>query len=107
MTIIRVRHTHNPQLTDLKDDPTKRKYDTVDPSVFQGLLGGLLGATPEEQKAKLAEATKGANDLSSLVKTKKKEKPALAAAASSSSKRKLDVDEGDANGKRAKTEEKD
>ena len=73
------------------------------------MLGGLLGADPATQKAALAEATKSANDLSGLVKTKKKEKAAPAASSSigdaSSSKRKLDVEEDGANGKRAKTEE--
>lgn len=98
------------QLADLKEDPTQQKVDSIDPTVFQGLLGGLLGADPETQKAKLAEATKGANDLSGLVRTKKKAKPEEAAASSSTagdasgSKRKLEVDDG-SNGKRAKTEE--
>lgn len=101
-------HTNPSQLTDLKEDPTKQKYDAVDPSVFQGLLGGLLGADPATQKAALAEATKSANDISGLVKTKKKEKPVPAAsssAAEASGKRKLEVDEDAAKGKRAKTEE--
>ncbi|KAL1595328.1 hypothetical protein SLS60_010019 [Paraconiothyrium brasiliense] len=98
------------RLADLKEDPTKQKFDAVDPTVFQGLLGGLLGADPATQKAALAEATKSANDISGLVKTRKKEKPAPAAAPSSSgdassSKRKLEIEEDDANGKRAKTEE--
>ncbi|KAJ4303513.1 hypothetical protein N0V90_002409 [Kalmusia sp. IMI 367209] len=98
------------RLADLKEDPTKQKFDSVDQTVFQGLLGGLLGADPETQKAKLAEATKSANDISGLVKTKKKEKSAPATASStadeaSSSKRKLEVEEDGMNGKRAKTEE--
>lgn len=83
----------------------------MDQTVFQGLLGGLLGADAATQKAKLAEATQAANDISGLVKTKKKEKapaPAPAASASaeaSGSKRKLEVEEDGMNGKRAKTEE--
>ncbi|KAL5420491.1 hypothetical protein PMIN04_006429 [Paraphaeosphaeria minitans] len=96
------------RLADLKEDPTKQKFDAVDPTVFQGLLGGLLGADPATQKAALAEATKSANDISGLVKTKKKEKPAPAASSSTgeaSSKRKLEVESDAANGKRAKTEE--
>lgn len=93
--------------TDLKSDPNKQDFDSIDPSVFQGLLGGLLGADAATQKAKIAEATKSANDVSSLVKTKKKPTaPApVADAGAGSSKRKLEVDESDANGKRAKTEE--
>lgn len=99
------------QLVDLKEDPTKQQYESVDQSVFQGLLGGLLGADAATQKAKLAEATQSANDISGLVKTRKKEKaPAAAATASASedagsSKRKLEVEEDGLNGKRAKTEE--
>ncbi|KAH7075063.1 hypothetical protein FB567DRAFT_183023 [Paraphoma chrysanthemicola] len=97
------------RVTDLKADPTKQEFDSIDPTVFQGLLGGLLGADAATQKAKIAEATKSANDVTGLVKTKKKAKPAPAApssaAASGSGKRKLEVDGEDANGKRAKTEE--
>jgi HAT1-interacting factor 1 len=99
--------TNASQLADLKEDPTKQQFDSIDPSVFQGLLGGLLGADSATQKAKLAEATKSANDISGLVKTRKKEKaPAPAASGdASSSKRKLDVADDGMNGKRAKTEE--
>lgn len=97
------------RLTDLKSDPTKQEFDSIDSSVFQGLLGGLLGADAATQKAKIAEATKSANDVTGLVKTKKKPKaPAPAAATSADAgagKRKLDVEDDQANGKRAKTEE--
>ena len=92
----------------MKQDPTKQQFDTIDPSVFQGLLGGLLGADAATQKAKLAEATKSANDISGLVKTRKKEKAPPAPAVSSdasSSKRKLEVEDEPMEGKRAKTEE--
>jgi len=89
--------------TDLKTDPTKQELDGIDPTVMQGLLGGLLGADAATQKAKIAEATKSANDVSGMVK--KKAKPAPAPATASGSKRKLEVDEGNANGKRSKTEE--
>jgi HAT1-interacting factor 1 len=95
------------RLTDLKSDPTKQDFDSIDPSVFQGLLGGLLGADVATQKAKIAEATKGANDVSGMVK--KKAKAPVASRSGSkdagSSKRKLEVDDGGADGKRAKTEE--
>lgn len=91
------------RVADLKSDPTQQ-IDSIDPTVFQGLLGGLLGADAATQKAKLAEATKTANDVTGLVKTKKKPKPA-ADAGTSNGKRKLEVDDGDASGKRAKTEE--
>ena len=93
------------RITDLKADPTKQEVDSIDPTVFQGLLGGLLGADAATQKAKIAEATKSANDVTGLVKTKKKAKPAPSDAAGGSGKRKLEVDGADANGKRARTEE--
>ncbi|PVH94692.1 hypothetical protein DM02DRAFT_618438 [Periconia macrospinosa] len=100
------------RINDLKADPTQQPVDSLDPSLFQGLIGGLLGADAATQKAKLAEAKSTANDISGLVKTKKKEQvPALVPATSStaddagSGKRKLEVEEQGANGKRAKTEE--
>ncbi|USP77563.1 uncharacterized protein yc1106_04837 [Curvularia clavata] len=95
------------RLVDLKSDPTKQQFDSIDSSVFQGLLGGMLGADAATQKAKLAEAAKNANDVSGMVK-KKAKAPAPAPAASKdagSSKRKLEVDDGGADEKRAKTEE--
>ncbi|OWY46484.1 histone h1-binding protein [Alternaria alternata] len=95
------------RLVDLKSDPTKQEFDSIDSSVFKGLLGGLLGADSATQKAKLAEATKTANDVSGMVK-KKVKAPAPAPSGSNdagSSKRKLEVDDGGAEGKRAKTEE--
>ena len=100
------------RLTDLKLDPTKQQVDALDPSVSQGLLGGLLGdllgADAATQKAKIAEATKSANDVTGLVKTKKKAKTPLPAPSTDagSSKRKLEVEnDAEANGKRAKTED--
>ena len=94
---------------DLKEDPTKQKVEEVDSTVFNGMLAGLLKAPLEEQKRKLAEATKTANDLSSLVKPKKKKNTsAVTSDDKSSGKRKLEiVEEDNANGKRAKTEEKE
>ncbi|KAF2640342.1 hypothetical protein P280DRAFT_428324 [Massarina eburnea CBS 473.64] len=100
------------RITDLKSDPTKQPPpDTIDPTLFKGLLGGLLGADPATQKAKLAEATSSANDISGLVKTRKKEKvPALvpvqgASEKSSSSGKRKAEDEDGMEGKRARTEE--
>ncbi|EUC47959.1 hypothetical protein COCMIDRAFT_88734 [Bipolaris oryzae ATCC 44560] len=96
------------RLVELKSDPTKQQFDSIDSSVFQGLLGGMMGADAATQKAKLAEAAKNANDVSGMVK--KKAKPAAPAATSGpkdagSSKRKLEVDDSGADEKRAKTEE--
>ncbi|KAF2821681.1 hypothetical protein CC86DRAFT_410766 [Ophiobolus disseminans] len=96
------------RITELKADPTKQEIDTIDPTVFHGLLGGLLGADAATQKAKIAEATKSANDVTGLVKTKKKVRPAPApsnTAGNSNGKRGLEVDDANANGKRARTEE--
>lgn len=96
------------RLKDLKLDPTKQDYDTLDPSVVQGLFGSLLGADPATQKAKLAEATQKANDVSQVVRKKAKPAPApakLDSGAESSGKRKLEGDEEGASGKRSKTEE--
>lgn len=96
---------------DLQSDPTQQDFDSLDPSVMQGLLGGLLGADAATQKAKLAEATKSANDVTGLVKAKKKataptaSETAGGSSSSSSSKRKLDAPDSDANEKRAKTDE--
>lgn len=92
------------RVADLKADPTKQEIDSIDPTVFQGLLGGLLGADAATQKAKIAEATKSANDVSGMVKKKAKPAPAVPQAGSSG-KRKLEVDGNKADGKRAKTEE--
>lgn len=65
----------------------------------------MLGANPAEQKAKLEAATKSANDITGLVKSKKKDKVAAASSDAGGSKRKLDADDETADGKRAKTED--
>jgi len=65
----------------------------------------MLGGNPAEQKAKLEAATKSANDISGLVKTKKKDKVAAPSSDAGGSKRKLDAVEEETNGKRAKTED--
>jgi HAT1-interacting factor 1 len=78
-----------------------------------GILAQILGETTAEQKARVEEATKNANDLSSLVKKKKsKAAPAKVAPASAAAdttatngKRKLEEPVADSNIKRAKTEE--
>ncbi|KZM25326.1 uncharacterized protein EKO05_0000524 [Ascochyta rabiei] len=67
------------RLHDLQRDPTQQHdYDALDPSVVQGLFGSLLGADPAVQKAKLAEATSAANDVTAVVR--KKAKPATTTA---------------------------
>ncbi|KAF2835108.1 hypothetical protein M501DRAFT_982602 [Patellaria atrata CBS 101060] len=45
-----------------------------DSDPLRGILGSLLGESPAQQKARIEEATKGANDLTGLIKkTKKRE----------------------------------
>lgn len=93
------------RITELKMDDTKQvDMDSLDPTVVKGLLGGLFGADSATTKAKIAEATASANDVTGLIKKKPKPAPA-APAAGGSGKRKLEVDGAGANGKRAKTEE--
>ena len=78
-----------------------------------GILGSILGESKAEQKARVAEATKGANDLSGLVKKKKPAPqapaaPVVAPAGDAALKRKLADDaaeSGIANGKKARVED--
>ncbi|KAJ4987757.1 histone h1-binding protein [Stagonosporopsis vannaccii] len=96
------------RLKELKLDPTKHDYDSIDQSVVQGLFGSLLGADKAKQQEILKEASAKANDVSQVVRKKAKPAPAApkpAAEASGSGKRKLDVEQDAANGKRSKTEE--
>lgn len=62
---------------------------------LSGILGQIIGKSSEEKKAALEDVTKGATDLSSLVRKK----------APSSTKRQLDSTEEAETSKRAKTEE--
>lgn len=82
-----------------------------DPSnPLAGILGQIMGESTTEQKARIDEATKNANDLSGLVR---KKKPIAVQSTSGveevngKGKRKLDVTDAgsEADGKRAKTEE--
>lgn len=105
-------------MTDLKKPPVTQDASGGDPlggDAIGGLLGSILGGSAAEQKAKIAEATKGANDLSSLVK-KKATKPVAANGAAGASggggaesaKRKLDGQEaleGPSGSKKARVED--
>jgi HAT1-interacting factor 1 len=62
---------------------------------LNGILGQIIGKSSEEKKAALEDVTKGATDLSSLVRKK----------APSSTKRQHDSTEEAGTSKRAKTEE--
>ena len=72
-------------------------------------MGAILGETPADQKARIAEATKNANDLSGLVKKKKPAAASTAGAVAASNavgeKRKAeDGEAGGDKGKKARTE---
>lgn len=93
------------RLKDLKQDPTKQTdFDSIDPSVVQGLFGSLLGADKTKQQEILKQATAQANDVSQVVRKKAKPAPKPVATDEGKGKRKLEVEE-DASGKRSKTEE--
>ena len=73
---------------------------------LRGILGGMLGETPTDQKQRIAEATANANDLSGLVKKKKPAAAVAAAAAGPASKRKLEDEENkEASSKKARVED--
>lgn len=99
------------QLHDLRNPPS-RMPAAVGPAgapdgsnPLNSVLGSLLGESPAEQKARIEQATKSANDLSGLVRHKKKPIEAdqdIASVANGSSKRKLG-DEDDQGRERAKS----
>lgn len=67
---------------------------------LNGVLGQLMGKSAAEKAAALDEVSKGANDLSSLVKKKKPTN-----SSSSGAKRQHEEVEGSGGSKRAKTED--
>jgi HAT1-interacting factor 1 len=73
---------------------------------LRGVLGAMLGESKAEQAKRIEEATKGANDLSGLVKHKKKPKPEPVdegVVVEGKGKRKADVDEStNGSGKKVK-----
>lgn len=79
------------------DDP--RRLGTIDGSdPLTGILGSILGQSPEGQQARLEEALKGAQDLSNLVRRKRpaeseRSKPTDRLCNPSSGKRKTDFAE--------------
>jgi HAT1-interacting factor 1 len=93
------------RLKELKQDPSKQTdFDSIDPSVVQGLFGSLLGADKTKQQEILKQATAQANDVSQVVRKKAKPAPKPVGADEGKGKRKLEV-EGEGSGKRSKTEE--
>ena len=102
------------QLEDLRKPPVSVNDASgpagasIDNNPLGGILGEMLGESPQAFKARIEEASKGANDLSGLVKHKKK--PVTTNLESSSSgdvkgKRKASADVADASGdsKRVRT----
>jgi HAT1-interacting factor 1 len=95
-------------------DPLQVLGNTADgENPLQGILGQLLGQTPEQQKASIEAASKGANDLSGLVRHRKKPAPEASgsgAEAGGDGKAKRKADElgvdgaSEGEGKRAKSE---
>jgi len=76
------------RLVELREPPVAMNAAIVGPNgmsmedpaaAIRGLLGSMLGASPEEQKKQLDEAKKNANDLTGMVKRKGKDVAAAAA----------------------------
>ena len=98
------------QLVELRQPPVSindpRGTGSVDgASALSGILGSILGESPEAQKARIEEATRGATDVSNLVKRKK---PAAAVP----EKRKAEDEDGPERedpgaGKKARVEDAD
>ncbi|TKA64724.1 hypothetical protein B0A49_07991 [Cryomyces minteri] len=74
----KLANTQTLQLLDLRNpEPVLSGAPGLDDAAsgsnpLAGLLGSMLGESPAQQKARIEEATKGANDLTGLVKHKKK-----------------------------------
>ena len=103
------------QLIELRQPPVSINdpmgVGTIDGSnPLSGLLGSMLGESPAAQKARLEEASKGANDLTSLIKRRKPAEGEASKASEldgiqSNGKRKVDCRdevEETSNGKKAK-----
>ena len=64
------------QLIDLRRSPASiEQNNQADEAMLKGILGQIVGHSPTDQKARLDAASKGATDLSSLVR-RKPNKPA-------------------------------
>ncbi len=59
------------RLGDLKNPPVNVKEETTMKEQLSGILGSMMAASADEQKATLAKAVAGASDISGLVKKKK------------------------------------
>ncbi|KAJ6782672.1 hypothetical protein PWT90_00225 [Aphanocladium album] len=70
------------RLVDLRKNPIdpQELLGAPEANVLGGLFGAVLGETPEQTQARVAEATKGAVDLTSMVRKKAKPEAESAAA---------------------------
>lgn len=102
----------NSQLVDLRKNPidAQELLGAPEANVLGGLFGAVLGETPEQTQARVAEATKGAVDLTSMVRKKAKPEADLTAASvapSANGKRKAEdesVETGGESPKKARVE---
>jgi HAT1-interacting factor 1 len=73
------------------------------------ILGAILGESPAEQRVRLEEASKNANDISGLVRRKKnvleEEESKAENGINGNGKRKVESTEVEASGKRARVED--
>ena len=72
-------HTHTQQIKDLRSPPPSTSDPTpaadLDPNnPLTGILGSILGESPAEQRMRIEEATRGARDLTGLVRSGPKRK---------------------------------
>lgn len=106
----------NQKLVDLRKNPVdpQELLGAPEANVLGGLFGAVLGETPEQTQARVAEATKGAVDLTSMVRKKAKPEGESAAAvpaaesSASNGKRKAEdepVETGGEAPKKARVEE--
>jgi HAT1-interacting factor 1 len=93
------------QLVDLRAPPVDINAALNVPTSAAGVMAAALGESPEEAARRIEAATKGATDLTSMVRKKEKKTEAAGAAGATNGKRKAE-DDAEAEGKKAKVEEK-
>ncbi|KAI9787537.1 MAG: hypothetical protein M1839_000067 [Geoglossum umbratile] len=100
------------RLTDLRAPPVPFSATLADVGVPDGsgtlgsILGSILGESPDEQRARVEEATKNANDISGLVRRKKHAvETNVENGVNGNGKRKVEPTEPEGSGKRARVED--
>ncbi|KAM3519949.1 hypothetical protein MY4038_009619 [Beauveria bassiana] len=103
------------RLVDLRKNPIdpQELLGATEANVLGGLFGAVLGETPEQTQARVAEATKGAVDLTSMVRKKAKPEaesntaPVLAESSVNGKRKAVDdlVEAGGESPKKARVEE--